>query len=185
LTIRLHSQNTILITTSHRPSPQTRLLVKFLKRIINNSILLNRGSRSITQLTDECKEKNAKYILILDSKGNKVNNIEFYDVIDGKLVKYPFKIKINEYIDHRIFGWKKLPLNTGFTAPEIIFQNQNQFQEILDKYFRLQHNKEGNYWLLLDDVKSKTNLIIQIVDSITLRKFLFARLKLITTQDEK
>ncbi|MHA1789955.1 MAG: hypothetical protein ACTSWR_00325 [Candidatus Helarchaeota archaeon] len=94
----------IIITTSRRPKPPTRILCKFLTNLIPNSIKFNRGRSSLKDLIIKANELNSNLIILIDSLKGNPSRIRFFkiDGIEGKF--HPLEI----YIQGTFLGYEKL-----------------------------------------------------------------------------
>ncbi len=78
----------IIITTSHKPSPRTRTFAKELSSVLPNSIKLNRGKKTLTDLLiDALSIRANRAIIIYEKKGNP-SALKIYSIEDKKLKEY-------------------------------------------------------------------------------------------------
>jgi len=69
---------TILITTSHKPSPRLRSFVKDLASVIPGSLKLNRGKKTLEDLLYDAIELNADRLIIVGEKKGNPGSIRVY-----------------------------------------------------------------------------------------------------------
>lgn len=70
----------IMITTSRRPSPRLRSLVKDLVSVLPRSIKVNRGHKSLVELALEAKRLGLKYVIIVTERKGNPGGLTFYEV---------------------------------------------------------------------------------------------------------
>ncbi|MEM0026766.1 MAG: hypothetical protein QXT53_03060 [Ignisphaera sp.] len=70
-----------LITSSHRPTRNTRRFIKVLSRIVPNAIKVNRGKLTFKQLALQAMDINADNILIVRNKKGNPGFIDVYKVV--------------------------------------------------------------------------------------------------------
>ncbi len=76
---------TLIITTSRRPSPRTRSLVKDLVDVIPGAVRLTRGHMSMEELAIEAKIRGAHRILVIASRQGNPSLLRFYGISGGSV----------------------------------------------------------------------------------------------------
>lgn len=171
-----------IITTTHRASEISRSFAKVLKRIIPDSILVSRGSKTLTELTDIALNHKATKLIILHSRGNRLSKLNVYRVTHKGLIQNEIALKFYQLIDPKIFGWKKIP---GPGPLSISRESRIEYKEIIDFFddtFHLQLTGKAKIWLMIDRIGGRT--YIQFLDALTMKKFLFAEVKLVNEVDD-
>ncbi|MHA2171641.1 MAG: hypothetical protein ACXAB7_17265 [Candidatus Kariarchaeaceae archaeon] len=175
----VHAGTRILITTTRRPSESARSFCKVLHHIIPRSILIRRGSSNEQMLHEEAVASNSDYLLIVTSKGNRLNHIIIKEVKENKLVELPLQMRFLQYIDPKIFGFKQLPARGPLSTTRESRQHYPELVDFMEKYFLIEINQKNPLWLMID--KNERRSYIQFVDALTQQKFLFAEVKLVRT----
>lgn len=171
----------VLITTTHKVSENSRSFGHVLQRVIPDSKYVNRGSKNLDELLQICQTNNLNGLVLLHSRGNRISRMTFYELNRNQLILDQISVKFYQYIDPKIFGWKRLP---GPGPLSISRESRLLFRELVDffeKYLHLEYSKNTNVWLMLDKMAGRT--YIQFVDALTLKKFVFAQIKLVMEEE--
>ncbi|MCY3412550.1 MAG: hypothetical protein INQ03_13005 [Candidatus Heimdallarchaeota archaeon] len=166
--------NKILLTTTSKSSDQAKRMAKLLQHVIPSSSYLARGKQTVSQLILNAEKQNVDKILIISSKGNTVNQINFYERSGGGYHQDAFFLRILDFIDPRIFNQQlktKGPMSTSFEVrakdPELI--------ALFEKYFELQVGTKTALWFMVD-FQSHSNEIM-ILDAITMNRLAQLRIQ--------
>ncbi|MCE4624468.1 MAG: hypothetical protein F7C35_01205 [Desulfurococcales archaeon] len=76
----------IIVTTTRRPTPRTRSLVKDLVSVIPGAVRFTRGHYSMPELAIEARALGAERVLIVASRRGNPSLVRFYKVGDEELV---------------------------------------------------------------------------------------------------
>ena len=166
----------IIITTSHRPSDQARMLAKLFNHIIPNSTYENRGSKNEQMLFDYALEHKAKNLLLLQSRGNLVSRVLAYEVNGSEIKQSTAYLKIYQFIDPKIYGWKDLPARGPLSISLEGRILNTPLVDFMEKYLSLQIGKKTELWLMLDISQGTT--FMQFTDALTMKPFAFLRVAL-------
>jgi rRNA maturation protein Rpf1 len=107
----------ILLTTSRRPTRAMRTFCHDLKRVIPNTVRINRGKASLESLAEKAIGLNANRIIVVDRWHGGVGKIQFFNLTSSGLVSvYPTmqvaKVKLQrEFGEKRLKPTKKLALS--------------------------------------------------------------------------
>lgn len=104
----------IIITTSHKPSPRTRTFAKELSSVLPNSIKLNRGKKTLTDLLIDALSIGANRVIVVHERKGNPSALKIYSVEDKKL---------KEHITLEITGvalWRELTGVSRVYNPESI-----------------------------------------------------------------
>jgi rRNA maturation protein Rpf1 len=167
----------ILITTTHQASEEARSLCKVLEHVIPESYYLSRGSKSIKEISEIATQNDVEYVFICSSKGSMVSEILFYVLQGEGLNRLDYKLKIYEYVDYKIFGWKSLPEKGPLSVSREIRNSNPELIDFLEKIFRITVGKKTSLWLLLDDNELESYL--QFVDALTVKPFTHLRIRIV------
>lgn len=77
----------LLITTSRKPSQRTRSFTKDLASNLPDTVRLNRGRKTLVELSLECFRYRAKYLFIIGEKKGNPSIIRIYRL--DKTIEYP------------------------------------------------------------------------------------------------
>ena len=166
----------IIITTSHRPSDQARMLARLCNHIIPNSTYENRGSKNEQMVFDFALERNAKFLLLLQSKGNTVSRVLTYELNGVEIQQSDSYLKIYQFIDPKIYGWKDLPARGPLSISLEGRVLDVPLVDFMEKYLSLQIGKKSELWLMLD--KSQDTTFMQFTDALTMKPFAFLKVAL-------
>ena len=100
----------ILITTSISATEESRRFVNLLRNIISNANSVNRGNSSLDSLKFRMVENKIEYLYIVTSKDGKIDKLKIYHLQNNDLIKQGKDLKVNQFIDHKIFGFENLNL---------------------------------------------------------------------------
>lgn len=167
----------ILITTSSKPSEHSRSLCFTLSKVIPNSIYFTRGNTNTDMLHKTALANEIKYVLFIFSKGNEVSKIKIYEVSKTALIKQKEELRILEFIDYQVFGWKYIPVDGPLSTTLEARSHYPDLYDFFEKYFSLNYQNKTSIWLMID-VK-ENSCYIQFIDSLSLRKILFAEVQLL------
>lgn len=174
----------IMITTSHDPVDQSRRFCKVLSHIIPNSFVFNRGNRNLDAIHLISMENLADYVYFVHSKEQRVHKLVITKIYADKLEKIGSELEILQYIDHKIFGFDRLPASGPLSTSLLARQENRELLDYFDKYFQLEFDKKNQIWLMLDVDTNKNTTYIAFVDALTQNKFFFAEVKLIHDQQK-
>lgn len=165
----------VLITTSGKPSDSTRQFSRLLGHIIPNSTYITRGKKTFNEILDLGFEKQAEFILILNNHRNRIGRIH---VVERQKQTYKVVseyLEIMQFIDHKIFGFQKIPARGPISCPVHTSHYQPKIYSFFEKYFRLQYNVKTDVWLMADqqDDQDKKNhpLLIHLQDALSQKRF--------------
>ncbi len=99
----------ILITTSISATEESRRFVNLLRNIISNANSVNRGNSSLDSLKFRMVENKIEYLYIVTSKDGKIDKLKIYHLQNNDLIKQGKDLKVNQFIDHKIFGFESIP----------------------------------------------------------------------------
>ncbi|OLS24459.1 MAG: hypothetical protein HeimC2_22650 [Candidatus Heimdallarchaeota archaeon LC_2] len=171
------SRPEIIITTTHQPSEQARSFCKVLEHIIPDSTYISRGRKNIDDITAIAIDANADLVYICNSKGGKLSELHFYKIRGSELTKLDHKIKIYDFIDYKIYGWKYLPERGPLSLSNESRNVNPELSNFLEQYFRIVIGDKTPLWLLFDS-KNK-DAYLQFIDALTLRTFTYLRIRLL------
>ena len=170
------SPREIIITTTHKASEESRSFSKFLEHVIPVATYIPRGSKNIDEILNISLEANAEYVFICHSKGNKITEIKFYTIVKNQLELLEQSIRIYEYIDYKIFGWKAMPERGPLSVSREVRNNNPEIIDFLEKMFRIVVGSKTELWLLVDIVRNEGYL--QFVDALTIKPFTHLRISI-------
>ena len=128
------SRPQIILTTTHKPSEQARSFCRVLEHIIPTSTYIPRGRRNLKDLTELVIDAEAKSVYICNSKGGKLSELHFYKLENNELVKLELKLKIYDFIDYKIFGWKYPPEKGPLSLSNESRNVNPELSDFLEKY---------------------------------------------------
>lgn len=166
----------LIITTTHKASEESRSFSKFLEHVIPFSTYIPRGSKNIDEILMISLEAKAEYVFICHSKGNKITEIKFYNIVKNQLELLEQSMKIYEYIDYKIFGWKTMPETAPLSVSREVRNNNPEIIDFLERMFRIVVGRKTGLWLLVDFVKNDGYL--QFVDALTIKPFTHLRISI-------
>ncbi|MHA2252867.1 MAG: hypothetical protein ACXAD7_21065 [Candidatus Kariarchaeaceae archaeon] len=169
-----------LITTSHNPSESARSFCKILKHVIPNSFYYPRGSNSLSVLHTVAIESRANQLLQIQSKGKQLSKMKIFEVHINSLHELPTYLQFKQFIDHKIFGWKRLPAQGPLSFTKESRKRGPELIDFLETHFSLEYEKKNPLWLMIDMNKKRT--YIQFIDALTMRRFMFAEIQLKITK---
>ncbi|MHA2276799.1 MAG: hypothetical protein ACXAC2_13585 [Candidatus Kariarchaeaceae archaeon] len=140
----------IIITTTHKASEEARSLCKVLEHVIPSAFFITRGSKNIKDITAIASENDAEFVFICSSKGNSVSEILFYAAQGDELIKLDYILKIYEYVDYKIFGWKSLPEVGPLSVSREVRNNNPELVDFFERMFRVVVGGKTSLWLLVD-----------------------------------
>lgn len=170
----------VLITTSREPSEQARILIKACKHVIPNAIELPRGNLNQFQINDHAQQLDARYVIFVNSKGNKVDTLEIYRRTTDSLQKEPVKLKFYQYIDHMIFGFHQLPETGPLSTDLKARQEHPSLLDFFEAYFGLTYTKKQALWFTVDRIGTSERAYIAFIDALTQKKFFYAEVEILT-----
>ncbi|MCE7734679.1 MAG: hypothetical protein GPJ54_07375 [Candidatus Heimdallarchaeota archaeon] len=170
------SPRELIITTTHKASEESRSFSKFLEHVIPFSTYIPRGSKNIDEILMVALETRAEYVIICHSKGNKVTEIKFYTIVKNQLKLLERSMRIYEYIDYKIFGWKSMPEKGPLSVSREVRNNNPEIIDFFEKMFRIVVGSKTELWLLVDAVKNEGYL--QFVDALTIKPFTHLRISI-------
>lgn len=170
------SPRELLITTTHKASEESRSFSKFLEHVIPFATYIPRGSKNINDILMISIEMKAEYVFICHSKGNKVTEIKFYTIEKNQLKLLEKSMRIYEYIDYKIFGWKEMPETGPLSVSREVRNNNPDIIDFLERMFRIVVGRKTELWLLVDVVKN--NGYLQFVDALTIKPFTHLRISI-------
>ena len=166
----------LLITTTHKASEESRSFSKFLEHVIPFATYIPRGSKNINEILMISIEMKAEYVFICHSKGNKITEVKFYTIVKNQLELLEQTLKIYEYIDYKIFGWKTMPETGPLSVSREVRNNNPEIIDFLEKMFRIVVGSKTELWVLVDVVKLDGYL--QFVDALTIKPFTHLRISI-------
>lgn len=167
----------ILITTTHQPAEQARSFCKVLEHIIPNSKYFPRGRKNIGELTEIAAENKIGFVYICHSKGSKISELHFYKLQGFELVKLENKLKIYDFIDYKIYGWKNLPERGPLSLSRESSNMNPDLSNFFEKYFGVIIGDKTPLWLLFDS--QNKDAYLQFVDALTVKAFTYLRVRLL------
>ncbi len=174
----VHIGPRILITTSRRPSEHVRSLCKVLGHILPESLLYSRGANNEKQIHDVALRNNTNHIIFVHSKRDTMPVLIIKNVTKNKLIQEKYQLEFLQYIDPKILNWTRLPASGPLSTTLETRQQDPKLVDFLEKYLMIVFNKKNSLWLVMDINNNRR--YIQFIDAITMRKFLFAEVRLIT-----
>lgn len=172
-----------LISTSLKPSDQSRILAKLLSQVIPRSKYMKRGKKNLTDFFEECYKDDIVQILLIKSRGSVADRIEFYDLLNGIYIQNAEYLKILEFMDPKLFNFSHLrfdgPLSTSMETRE---EDPDLFK-LLGEYFKVDFENKRNLWLLHD--KRRNFSYIQFTDSKRMKRFAMLKLKVVNRSKKK
>ncbi|MDH5646757.1 MAG: hypothetical protein OEZ01_12150, partial [Candidatus Heimdallarchaeota archaeon] len=87
------------------------------------------------------------------------------------------QLEIKEYIDHKIFGFSRLPGKSPMSTTREVRAENPQLIDFFIKYFHVSINTKNSIWMMLDK-SDESYCYIQFVDALSLRKIFFAKVKI-------
>ncbi len=171
------SRPQILITTTHQPAEQARAFCKVLEHVIPNSKYFPRGRKNIEELTEIALDNNVGSVYICHSKGSKLSELHFYELQGMKLVKQENRLKIYDFIDYKIYGWKNLPERGPLSLSRESRNVNPELSNFFEKYFKVLIGDKTPLWLLFDS--QNKDAYLQFVDALTVRPFTYLRIRLL------
>lgn len=170
----------ILITTSSKPSEHSRSFCFTLSKVIPNSVYFTRGNTNTEMLHKIALENEIKYIIFVFSKGNEVSKVKIYESTKNSLIKQKEELRILEFIDYQVFGWKYIPVEGPLSTTLEARRNYPDLYDFFEKYFSLEYKIKTSIWLMID-IK-ENSCYVQFIDSLSLRKILFAEVQLLNSE---
>ena len=154
----LKLNSNLIITTSRKPSQNTRRFAQFLKHYFNCPYL-NRGKQSFNKMINLSKEYNDSLLLVItETKGNP-SNIDVYDT-DKDSENPLYKLYINVSLPKEN---KRINVNNE----EILFINKtNQLKSLNELFTEIKVNEriKNNCIVILDDDKNDNLAKIVFMD---------------------
>ena len=78
---------------------------------------MNRGNSSLDSLKFRMVENKIEYLYIVTSKDGKIDKLKIYHLQNNDLIKQGKDLKVNQFIDHKIFGFESIqrkdPISTS------------------------------------------------------------------------
>lgn len=154
----LKLNSNLIITTSRKPSQNTRRFAQFLKHYFDCPYL-NRGKQSFNKMINLSKGYKDSLLLVLtETKGNP-SNIDVYDI--NKDSENPlYNIYINVSLPKEN---KRINVN----PEEIVFINKTNHLKSLNELFteiKVNERVKNNYIVILDDDKNDSVVKIEFID---------------------
>lgn len=172
----------VLITTSKNPSEQARRFAKLLNHILPHSRIQNRGNYSTKQLHNMALEEIYDYIYIIHSKHSAIDKLIILKTYSDKLVPEGKILKFNQYIDHKIFGFDKLPERGPLSTSQESRRINPEIMDYFEKYFMLEFGKKNPLWFAIDPSEHKHTTFVLMIDAMTQRKFFYAELQMLSEE---
>ncbi|MHA2501363.1 MAG: hypothetical protein ACXAE3_00635 [Candidatus Kariarchaeaceae archaeon] len=169
----------VLITTSNNPSEQARRFAKVLNHILPGSRLVNRGNQSISALHQRALEEIYDYIYIIHSKHNRVDRLIVLKTYLDKLLPEGKILKINQFIDHKVLGFHKLPEKGPLSTSLEVRQLNPELMDYLETYFGVIYGEKLPLWLAVDPSEHRHTAYVVMIDAMTQKKFFYAELQLL------
>lgn len=122
---------TILITTSHKPSPRLRSFVKDFASVIPGTLKLNRGKKTLEDLLYDAIELNADRLIIVGEKKGNPGSIRVY-LIDRE------EEKLRELAYYSIKGVKlsrENPYATRIYNPTVLMVDSSNVKSSVEEEF--------------------------------------------------
>jgi len=172
-------KTSILITTSISATEESRRFVNLLKNILLNANSINRGNSSLESLKFRMIENKVKYLYIVTSKEGKIDKLKIYHLEDNELIKQGNELKVNQYIDHKIFGFESIP-EKGPISTSI---DNRRFFPMLMEYFEtfwgVEIDKKNLLWLAIDGAEHRNTSYISIIDALSQKKICYLEVQLL------
>ena len=86
-------------------------------------------------------------------------------------------MKIYEFIDYKIYGWKYLPEQGPLSLSRESSNANPILSNFLEKYFRIVIGDKTPLWVLFDG--QSNDVYLQFVDALTVKTFTYLRIRLL------
>lgn len=169
----------ILITTSISATEESRRFVNLLKNIIPNANSVNRGNSSLDSLKFRMVENKIEYLYIVTSKDGKIDKLKIYHLENNELIKQGKDLKVNQFIDHKIFGFESIP-EKGPISTSI--ENRRLFpylMEYFETFWGVEIDKKNLLWLAIDGAEHRNTSYISIIDALSQKKICYLEVQLL------
>lgn len=168
-----------MITTSRRPSEQTRIFVKFLQYILPNSIIFARGDANEKTLHIKAMQDLVDFVYMVYSREQRVDRVAILKVYEDQLVEIAPQLKIHQYIDHKIFGFHEIPERGPISTDLITRTYRKSLMDYFEEYWFLEFGTKKPIWMAIDVVEGRKTTYVVLIDAMTQKKFFFAEVELI------
>ncbi len=167
----------ILVTTSRDPSDFGRRLARIISHIVPNSKRVNRGRMNLYDIKEYAIGNNFDRVYLVRTKFGHSAIIDIYRVTPGGLEMEGVKLHLTNVIDHKIYGWQRIPGGAPMSSSEKILEIDEVSSNFLRNYFGLTFDKITSIGLLMD--RDEEGTLINLVDTKTNKTFFSARMRVL------
>jgi rRNA maturation protein Rpf1 len=167
-----------LLTTSLKPTAESRRLLKFISHILVDSKKISRGRMNEYEIYLQADSFNAtKIIFIHHDKSKDKYKITILQLKNKKFVDVYPQLELSEVIDNKIYGWQSLPAKPPISTGNLFAETYPGITSYFQEHFDLKIDVKTQIWVVGN--QSSKGFYVQFIDQVTLRPFFSARIRLI------
>lgn len=160
--------NKVLVTTSLKPTSDSRRLQKILSHILVRSERVSRGRLNFEEIHNRALQIQANYVFIIShDRAEHLLRVHIFSVSAKRMQKEPIYLEISEVIDHLIYGWEQLPGRPPLSTGGDFEAEYPDLTKILVKYFEMKLYEKTELWVAGNSTEHGTYL--QCIDQLTLQ----------------